>query len=387
MENDLELNKQYVCAFHEIKEDDLEIEKKLVKKYNSDNTLNLTFKNIYYPIFQYERVKLQNHGNGVLPYGECFTCAFNEDATLLACGYSNGHINIFNLKEKKDPIKFRVSDYPVTSIKWNEKIKVIIIAGSADGTVSHWHASSGKKIHSIHEEKNSINCVDYSFDYRNFITAGNDITVRLYDEDMKTEIATMKPYLFEQPGHSGRIFCVKFFPNDTTTIYSGGWDKTIQFYDTRTGKVSNSIYGPEICGDSLDLNGNILASGAWSTEKQIQLWDIRTLKCICNVKWENNTTYKPTYIYSVKFNKNRDPKYLAIAGVNKPLFSIFNMNTFKLEQGLKDSNNPNPILGSEEGFSPCYTIDFVKINNNRELFCCGCGDGGTRVYNFNINNN
>ena len=114
---------------------------------------------------------------------------------------------------------------------------------------------------------NSINCVDYSFDYKNFITAGNDITVRLYDEDMKTEIASMKPYLFDQPGHSGRIFCVKYFPNDTTTIYSGGWDRTIQFYDTRTCKVSNSIYGPEICGDSLDLSGNILASGAWTTKE------------------------------------------------------------------------------------------------------------------------
>ena len=45
-------------------------------------------------------------------------------------------------------------------------------------------------------------------------TAGNDITVRLYDEDTKKEIASMKPYLFEQPGHSGRIFCVKYFPND-----------------------------------------------------------------------------------------------------------------------------------------------------------------------------
>ena len=69
--------------------------------------------------------------------------------------------------------------------------------------MSYWHARNGKKIHSIQEEKNSINCVDYSFDYKNFIIAGNDITVRLYDEKMKTQIAQMKPYLFDQPGHSG----------------------------------------------------------------------------------------------------------------------------------------------------------------------------------------
>ena len=383
MEN--QLNSQFICAFHETKEGEIEHEKKVIKKYNEkDESLNLTFKNIYYPIFQYERIRLQNLGNGPLPYGECFTTAFNSDATMLACGYSNGQVNIFSLIEKTEPIKFKVSDYPVTSIKWNENKKVIILVGAADGTVSHWHVKTGKLIHSIKEEKNAINCVDYSFDYKKFITAGNDITVRLYDDDMKTEIGQMRPYLFDQPGHSGRIFCVKFFPNDTTTIYSGGWDKTIQFYDTRTCKVSNSIYGPEICGDSIDISGNILASGAWSTKEQIQLWDIRTLKCICNVQWENNNVYKPTYIYSVKFNKSKDNKYLAVSGVNKPLFSVFNMNTFKYEQGLKEYNRPTPILGSDESYSPCFTTDFVRINNNKELFCYGCGDGGTRVYNFNI---
>ena len=381
------LNIQYVCATHEIKEDELEAEKKVVKIFNDkDNSLNLSFRNIYYPIFQYEKMKLHNLGNGPLPYGECFTTALNSDITYLACGYSNGHVNIFNLTQKKDPIKFKVSDFPVTSIKWNEKKKDIILVGCADGTVSHWHSKSGKQIHSIQEEKNSINAVDYSHDYKNFITAGNDITVRLYDDEMKTEIGKMRPYLFDEPGHSGRIFCVKFFPNDTTTVYSGGWDKTIQFYDTRSLKVANSIYGPEICGDSIDISGNILASGAWSTKEQIQLWDIRTLKCICNVKWENNNVYKPTYIYSVKFNKSKDNKYLAVAGVNKPLFSIFNMDTFKFEDGLKDTNRPTPILGTGETYSPCYTTDFAKVNDNREIFCCGCGDGGARLYNFNIKN-
>ena len=35
--------------------------------------------------------------------------------------------------------------------------------------------------------------------------------------------------------------------------------------------------------------------------------------------------YKPTFIYSVKFNKMKENKFLTLAGVNKPLFTIFNM--------------------------------------------------------------
>jgi len=35
------------------------------------------------------------------------------------------------------------------------------------------------------------------------------------------------------PGHSNRIFCVKFHPNDPNVLLSGGWDTTIQIWDTR----------------------------------------------------------------------------------------------------------------------------------------------------------
>ena len=50
MEN--ELNTQFVCAYHEIKDEELEVEKNIVKKFNEkDDSLNAVFKNIYYPIF------------------------------------------------------------------------------------------------------------------------------------------------------------------------------------------------------------------------------------------------------------------------------------------------------------------------------------------------
>lgn len=377
----------YICSFHEITEDDLDFEKKNIIKYTEENKeYSCTLKNLFYPIFRYDRSKVYNNGNGKLPYGECFTSAFNKEGALLGCGYSNGYINVFNLKDKNEPIMFKVSDYPISSLKWNGKQNTMLLIGSVDGRVFHWKINSGKASHILKEENNSINSLDYSFDYNNFITAGKDVTVRLYDENTKNLITSMKAFKFDQPGHSGRIFCVKFFPRDTSTIYSGGWDKTIQFYDTRMGKIANSIYGPEICGESIDVDGNILASGAWSTKEQIQLWDIRTLKCICNVEWENNSLYMPTYIYSVKFNIRNDKKLLCIGGVNQPLFRIYNMDTFNYEAGIKDGNKPTPLFGSGESYSSCYTTDFVKISNNKEFLCAGCSDGGSRIYSLETQN-
>lgn len=378
------LTAQYICAYHEITESEMDFERSNIRFFTPQANVDFSLKSIHYPIFRYDRSKVLggNNGTGKLPYGECFTSAFNYDASLLACGYSNGHVNVFYLNSKKEPIKFKASDYPITSLKFNDKKGGILLIGSADGVVAHWHINSGKNLFSIKEEDNSVNTLDYAFDFNHFITAGKDVTVRLYDENTKSLVTTMQPYKFDQPGHSSRIFCVKYYPNDTSTIYSGGWDRTIQFYDVRMGKVSNSIYGPEICGDSLDLSGNVLASGAWSTGDQIQLWDIRNLKCICNVSWEEKKTNLPTYIYSVKFNKRRDQKYLCIGGVNKPLFRVFDMNNFKADVGLKENNQPEPAFGSGESYSACFTVDFARIGNNKDLLCCGCSDGGCRVYSI-----
>ena len=157
---DNELNTQYICAFHEINDEELDVEKNILEKYNKeDNKLNINFKNIYYPIFQYERIRLPNSGNGNLPYGECFTTAFNSNATYLACGYSNGHVNIFNLIEKKEPIKFKVSDYPVTSIKWNEKKK-----SNNNNRMCRWYCVS---LSYSYWEKNSFNIRRKKFNKRN----------------------------------------------------------------------------------------------------------------------------------------------------------------------------------------------------------------------------
>ena len=125
------------------------------------------------------------------------------------------------------------------------------------------------------------------------------------------------------------------------------------------------------------MSGNILASGAWSTKDQVQLWDIRSLKCVSNVEFEDKSLNKNTYIYSVKFSKRKDKQYLAIGGVNQPLFRLFDMSTFK-----PDKSKPMPIFGNAEEYSACYTTDFVKVSNTKDLFCCGCGDGGARVYSL-----
>jgi WD40 repeat protein len=66
---------------------------------------------------------------------------------------------------------------------------------------------------------------------------------------------------------------VKFHPLDPNVLISGGWDNTIQIWDTRLQHSVRSIYGPHICGDSLDFtdNGEKIMSGAFSKEEQVKV--------------------------------------------------------------------------------------------------------------------
>lgn len=285
------------------------------------------------------------------------------------------------MKEKKMPISFRLGHYPVTSIKWNKQFKTTLLAVTSDGKISHWHTSSGKILHSLEEVDNCINSVDYSHDSNKFITAGNDKTVRIYDDKTKSIISEMKSYTFEEPGHSNRIFCVMYnrAQESGNMIVSGGWDKTVQFYDAREAKIIHSLFGPQICGDSIDLNGYQLLTGAWSTKEQIQIWDTRTLKVLKDIEWEAKSLYYPTYIYSAKFNKSRSMDLFGIGACNKALFKLF--------EHEQDQDTYRPLYGSIEMNAAVYSIDFAiePQNNKKEYFAYGCGDGRIRVNSIEMN--
>jgi WD40 repeat protein len=61
----------------------------------------------------------------------------------------------------------------------------VLVTSSADGWLKHWHATSGKCLHSRQSEDNPENhlyAIDYSNDGTLLATGGKDKYVRLYDE-------------------------------------------------------------------------------------------------------------------------------------------------------------------------------------------------------------
>ena len=73
------------------------------------------------------------------------------------------------------------------------------------------------------------------------------------------------------PGHSNRVFSVKFKPDNPNIVVSGGWDNTVQVWDVREEKSVQSFYGPHICGDAIDVHGNTILTGSWRPEDQLEV--------------------------------------------------------------------------------------------------------------------
>lgn len=278
---------------------------------------------------------------------------------------------VFNL-EKKDSIKImKASDYPVTSVRWKphseQKPKNILVSVTADGKITHWHTSTGKVLHTMEEADNPIMCVDYNVNGTQFATGGSDKLVRLYDDNTKTLITVMKQNTFYHPGHSNRVFAVNFHKENHNLLASGGWDNTVQFYDVRAGSITSSIYGPHICGDAIDTQGDYLLTGSWSVDNQLQIWDLRTLKLLQNVNWEKDVPFNSTYVYTAQFSKN--PKNANLFGVGGS-----NNNNFRVFENHSDDKLPQ--ITSKYMASSCYTVDF---SNNGDMFAYGSGDGNIRI--------
>ena len=91
----------------------------------------------------------------------------------------------------------------------------------------------------VKDDSNQVYALDYDQKGDRFATGGKDCAVRIYDEDSKKLLVTLKGGQGSEAaaaGHSNRIFALKWHPTEPNCIVSGGWDNTIQIWDRAKGR-------------------------------------------------------------------------------------------------------------------------------------------------------
>lgn len=237
---------------------------------------------------------------------EVMCVRFNHDGSLVAAGQADGTIKIFQTESGQnvhtlvdDDIKKQC--LPVTSIKFKPSIATdkvehthLLIASYASGLVKYWHYTSGNCLTTIKEQKPPLDNTDrqtlslaISPKADSFLTCGADPQINHYDIETKKLLNAFEPSdsRDQMDGHRFRVFAIKFHPFHNNLFLSGGWDDTVQFWDTREKHAVKRLYGPHICGDALDIDGthNHILTGSWRKDNPLQIWDFRSADLIKNV--------------------------------------------------------------------------------------------------------
>ncbi|ORY44947.1 WD40 repeat-like protein [Rhizoclosmatium globosum] len=327
---------------------------------------------------------------------EVYCVKFSPDDEFIAAGLGNSFIQIYSTSNSENvrtlvaPSELEKELYPCTSIAFRPdcggyKNKNVLVAGYADGRIIHWHYTSGQLISTVPEPNVQINCVTYQSNLNSetagayFASSGSDSYVRVYDSQNHKKLLEMNRGQGDiSAGHSSRVFSVRFHPTEQNILISGGWDNTIQFWDTRIGHSVRSIYGPHICGsDSLDFNqdGSEILTASFAKEDQLQMWDFGSGKLIDTIAWSiMEGERKNSLLYSGSFGKSKAPGggvQYAIAGgcggFNE--VKLFNLQTKR-------------AVGVAQGFT--HSVYSVVMSSNEKMIAVGGGFKAVYAYDVDM---
>jgi COMPASS component SWD3 len=219
-----------------------------------------------------------------------FSLDFSEDEHLLAAGTRLGEVIVYNTTSGLVDYHFPTNTErcPITALRFRPDSggrKNLLAVCCADGSIQYWHVTSSRCLAKITLSDNCALACDYRGDGELLAIGGQDCAVRVFDSRHQL-VHTLKSGILSDetsPGHSGRVCSVRFHNTDHNILVSGGWDRSLHVWDLRVERSVRSIYGPYICGQALDLRGDVVLSGATADRHQMQLWHLGSCKLMMDI--------------------------------------------------------------------------------------------------------
>jgi len=252
-------------------------------------------------------IQLEKEVDGV------YSLQYSFDGRFLALGCGNGTIRLYETatgQKLPDVRKSRYGGYPIMVLRFHPKNPSVIYAGTSEGQVlscdisdfvndgqvdytsidsdkdERWTEIIREQKHKDRRstDKNEINCMDFDYTYTQYATAGKDLSIRIYDSTTNQLVReytgydnTKDPTNLKTAGAAGRVFALKFHPEFDDIFVTGGWDKQIKIWDSRSSDgVKRSIHGPHICGDAVDIKGYEILTGSYTSTDALQIWNYST---------------------------------------------------------------------------------------------------------------
>jgi WD40 repeat protein len=200
-------------------------------------------------------------------------CGPRED--LLAAGAEDGTVTVWHAATGKQRWRCRGHTGRVLGVAFSPDGKLLASAG-ADHTVRLWDLGSGKQAAVLEGHDKAVLGVAFSPDGRRLATASNDHTVKVWDVRAGREVRTLS-------GHSRGVLCVAFSP-DGARLASAGWDQTVRLWHAATGEPAGVLEGHarEVQGLAFSPDGSRLASAG--SDRVVRVWDLAAGKVVLSLR-------------------------------------------------------------------------------------------------------
>ena len=230
----------------------------------------------------------------------------SQDNSIVAAALADGTVQLRSFATGRVSYSLTHSQegFSVTSICFNPKNPRNFVTISSDGVIKGWANKVPQNVWTISEADNELYALDIHQNGLMMATGGTDATVRLYNIEKQSVTHTLARRKFDMStakGHSDRIYALRFHPDNENILLSGGWDNTVQIWDLREAESVGCLPGPHICGDALDVAGDLVLTGSWRTHDQIQMFDLRTSEMVKNMRWSLAGDDKQCQIYVAQF--------------------------------------------------------------------------------------
>jgi WD40 repeat protein len=190
--------------------------------------------------------------------------AFSPDGRLLASGFLNGGIRIWNVYEGLDALSFQGHLASVNSVAFSPDGEMLASAGR-DRIIKLWDVASGDELQSLTGHDDEVSAVTFSPDGQWLASGSYDRTVRIWRAATGHEV---QPLL----GHTKKVTSALFSP-DGKLLASGSSDKTVKLWDVMSGLPVRTLTGNTkgVASLAFSPDGSLLASGGEDTK--VRLWD------------------------------------------------------------------------------------------------------------------